>query len=234
MNNMTIKWEEITDDRSNNLERVLKLYDSAFPIDIREPHHILYKGLEYAENNTPNRFRMLVGLKNDVPVSFATGHYLADVNCGFIVYLGTDPNERFKGLGSQTLAQLEEALNKDAILASNHPINAFILETERVELAKTDAEKEDCRKRDRFYQKNGYVQLKDIDYVQPPLNGGNKAIPLKLLIKNSGKMDLTKTAREVIYSMYNHKYHAVNDIPLEVLNHCLQKMNISEAFQKVK
>lgn len=37
---MTIRWDEITDDYLINLDMVLKLYDQAFPIEVREPHDI--------------------------------------------------------------------------------------------------------------------------------------------------------------------------------------------------
>lgn len=33
---MTIKWDEITFDNVSNLENVLKIFDQAFPIEVRE------------------------------------------------------------------------------------------------------------------------------------------------------------------------------------------------------
>lgn len=224
---MTIKWDEITKDSRNHLGEVLKLYDEAFPIDIREPHQIFDNALESFGQNLPNTFRFLVGLKNGRPVSFATGHYLAKDNYGFIVYLGTDQHERSKGLGSKALRVIEEHLNKDAVLAGNDSIKAFVLETEKLEEAETEAEREACLKRDHFYKKNGYQIYKDIDYVQPPLNGGNEVIPLKLLIKKRQPNEITPSeVQRLIYAMYVQKYHLVNNIPIKVLNGCLKAMSI--------
>ncbi|WP_338450846.1 GNAT family N-acetyltransferase [Niallia oryzisoli] len=229
---MTIKWEEITKDSRIHLEEVLKLYDEAFPIDIREPHHIFDKALESFGQNPPNTFRFLVGLKNGRPVSFTTGHYLAKANCGFIVYLGTDHHERSKGLGSQALRVIEEYLNRDAVLAGNDSIKAFVLETEKLEAAETEAEREACLKRDHFYKMNGYQIYKDIDYVQPPLNGGNEIIPLKLLIKKRQQSEITAAeVQKLIYAMYVQKYLLVNNISIKELNGCLKAMSIPAAIK---
>ncbi|KAA9024362.1 GNAT family N-acetyltransferase [Niallia endozanthoxylica] len=224
---MKIVWEEITKNHMSHIESVLQLYDTAFPKDLREPHQILYNALDKAEQNPPNRFRFLVGLMEGKPVSFATAHYLAEVNCGFIVYLGTDPHERSKGLGSQALGTIEEYLNQDAILAGKGSIRAFVLETEKQESANSEEERETCLKRDYFYKRNGYKTYKGIDYIQPPLNGGNEAIPLKLNIKKKQQTDFSRDeAQELIYAMYDQKYCLVNRIPTIVLNDCLKEMSI--------
>jgi len=228
---MTIVWEEITKNHMLHIEKVLELYDMAFLKDIREPHHIFYNALDKAEQNLPNRFRFLVGLMEGKLVSFATGHYLAEVNCGFIVYLGTDQHERGKGLGSQALGIIEEYLNQDALLAGNDSIRAFVLETEKLEWANSEEEREACLKRDNFYRKNGYKAYKGIEYMQPPLNGGNEGIPLKLNIKKRHQTNFSRDeVQRLIYAMYDQKYHLVNEIPTMVLNDCLKGMSILKAI----
>ncbi|WP_019420373.1 GNAT family N-acetyltransferase [Paenibacillus sp. OSY-SE] len=89
----------------------------------------------------------MLGFEGEQLVSFATGHYFAEVNSGFIVYIVTNPFVRSRGLGAKTLSKLEELLHKDAAAAGYDSLSAIILETETQEIAHTEAEKEDCMKR---------------------------------------------------------------------------------------
>jgi len=223
---MAIKWDEITYDNLTHFEKVLKIYDQAFPIEVRESHNIFLNSLKYARNRRPNNFRFLIGFKGDQLVSFATGHYLAEVNSGFIVYIVTNPLLRSKGLGSKTLVKIEELLNKDAILAGNRSLKAIILETEA--LVHTNKEKEDCIKRNRFFERNNYKQFKGIDYLQPPLHFGDSNVPLNLFIKNQQRIEITELEiREAIRAIYKEKYYSVNQIDKDVLNKCLEKMGMN-------
>ncbi|MDQ0174974.1 GNAT family N-acetyltransferase [Bacillus chungangensis] len=224
---MAIRWGEIRCENDIHLEKVFDLFDQTFPIEVRESHNIFLKSLQYARKRKPNNYRFLIGLEDDRLVSFATGHYLSDVNSGFIVYLVTNPLERSKGLGAKTLLKLEELLNKDAILAGNTSIKAIILETEKQEMVHTEEEKEDCIKRHKFFDRNHYKLFEKIDYLQPPLLSGESIIPLNLFIKNVQTDELTKEeVSEVIRAIYKEKYYLVNEIDKNVLNSCLEKMAI--------
>ena len=186
---MTIRWEEITYDNLTNIEKVFEIYDEAFPIEVREPQDIFYQSLDYAKTRLPNGFRFLVGYEGEQLVSFATGHYFAEANIGFIVYIATNPLIRSKGLGTKTLVKIEELLNEDAISAGNVSLRATILETEKQEIVHNEAEKEDCIKRNRFFERNGYKKIDEIQYIQPPLNNGDSNVPLNLFIN---KNDVSK------------------------------------------
>ncbi len=223
---MAIEWDEITGDNLTHFEEVVTLYDQAFPIEVREPHDIFLKSL--ARNRKPNNFRFLIGFDKGQLVSFATGHYLADVNTGFIVYIATNPLARSKGLGSKTLVKLEELLNKDAVSAGYTSLNAIALETETTEMVHTEEEKQDCMKRTRFFERNHYKQYENIHYLQPPLHVGHSNVPLHLFIKNLQNNELTeKDIHGVIQAIYKEKYYAVNQIDKKVLNECLEKMGIN-------
>lgn len=224
---MTIRWEEITLDHLTNLDKVLKLYDLSFPIEVREPHLIFIRSLEYVKTSFPNQFRLIVGLEGDELVSFTTGHYLAEVNSGFIVYIATNPLHHSKGLGSKTLLKIEELLSKDAQLAGNDSIGAFILETETEEFAQSKVEKDNCRRRSQFFQKNHYQLYEEVEYLQPPLHEEGESIPLNLFIKNiqSDRMKIEEV-KEIIRSIYKEKYHNVNGIDKNILNRCLKEIGI--------
>ncbi|MCB5238586.1 GNAT family N-acetyltransferase [Niallia circulans] len=221
---MTIRWEEITYDNLTNIEKVFAIYDEAFPIEVREPQDIFYQSLDYAKTRLPNGFRFLVGYEGEQLVSFATGHYFAEGNIGFIVYIATNPLIRSKGLGTKTLVKIEELLNEDAISAGNVSLRATILETEKQEIVHNKAEKEDCIKRNRFFERNGYKKIDEIQYIQPPLNNGDSNVPLNLFIN---KNDVSKEEIiKYIQIIYKEKYCFVNRIDKQVLKSCLEMMGI--------
>ncbi|WP_339147158.1 GNAT family N-acetyltransferase [Sutcliffiella sp. BMC8] len=229
---MTIQWVEISEDNLINLENVMELYDQAFPIEVREPHSVFLQSLQYAKTRRPNNYHFLIGLEGDQLVSFATGHYFADVNSGFIVYIATNPLVRSNGLGTKTLAELEDLLFKDAISAGNSSLKAIFLETETEDIVHTEEEKQDCIKRDRFFARNNYKKYEEIKYLQPSLHNEVEDIPLNLFIKN---LDMIKQSKEeikkAIRAIYKEKYSFVNGIDKKVLNNCLKKMELEDNLQ---
>lgn len=228
---MTIRWEEITYHNMNHLDKVLKIYDQAFPIEVREQHNTFISSLKYASEMKPNSFRFLVGLEGEEIVSFATGHYLAKVNTGFVVYIATNPSVQSRGIGAMTLSKLEELLNQDSIMAGNNSLRALFLETEKQEIVQTVAEKEDCSKRNRFFIKNGYKKFEEINYLQPPLHNGEGNVPLNLLIKESHKNSIKlKEIIETIIAIYKEKYYLINGIDKKILEDCLKEMGIVQTI----
>lgn len=134
---------------------------------------------------------------------------------------------RSKGLGSKTLVELEGLLNKDAVSAGNTSLKAIILETETEEMVHTEEEKEDCIKRNKFFERNYYMQYERIDYLQPPLHFGDSNVPLNLFIKNQ-QIEITEAEiRGAIRAIYKEKYYSVNQIDKNVLNKCLEKMGMN-------
>jgi GNAT superfamily N-acetyltransferase len=222
-----IRWKEILIENLFYLDKVLEIYDKSFPLEVREPHQIFIQSLQYATTAYPNNFRFMIGLDGERIVSFATGHYLADVNTGFVVYIATNPLFRSKGIGRQTLLEMEELLNKDAYLAGNSSLMAIILETESPAQAKTIIEREECLSRNRFFQKNGYKLNLEWEYVQPPLHNDDKCIPLNLFMKVPQKVHLNKEdVMKIILAIYYEKYYKVNQINKEVLTRSLSEMGM--------
>jgi GNAT superfamily N-acetyltransferase len=222
---MPINWLEITLNNYTYLEEAFQLYDQSFPLNVREPHHILLKSLQYAVEQTPDNLHFLIGLENDELVSLATAHYLAEVNAGFIVYLAVNEKMRKKGLGKQTLQQIESLLNEDAIANNQQTISAISLETEKLADAAAMAEEEACSKRNLFFKKNGYRLYDEIHYIQPPLHGEEGSVPLNLFIKAMDKNRYTKVeCKHIIKAMYREKYARVNGIDEKVLSNCWREM----------
>lgn len=228
---MNIRWEEISFEDTTYLEDALKLYDQSFPVDVREPHQVVAESIKYTNICFPNTFRFLIGLEGEQLVSFATAHYLADVNSGFIVYICINPHIRSKGLGSKTLLKIEEILNKDAKLAGYPSLKTIFLETEKLEAVHTAEEKEDCVKRNRFFERNNYILYEDIEYIQPQLHKDGEHVPLHLYSKHSGKDHFSiEEIKEIVKAMYKEKYFNVNKIDRHLLENCLLKMEINTSF----
>ncbi|WP_045514922.1 GNAT family N-acetyltransferase [Neobacillus niacini] len=226
---MNISWDEITEDNLSYIDKVFNLYDIVFPLVVREPHTIFLNGLHYARYRKPNNFRFVIGFEGEELISFATGHYLEEVNSGFIVYIATNPLVRSKGIGSRTLAKMEELFNKDAIAAGNTSLNAIILETETQDLVHTKEEKDNCEKRNEFYKRNAFTKSQGIPYLQPPLHNEDEAIPLNLFIKNLQKNENSiEDIKKIIQAIYKEKYYFVNGIDKKVLNNCLLKMEMNQ------
>lgn len=209
---MTIRWDEITLDNSCLLEQVFSIYDQTFPIEVREPHEIFIRSLQYGKKH----FRFLVGFEGGQLASFATGHYLASINSGFIVYIATNPTQRSHGVGTQTLLKMEELLNDVAVVAGNRSIDAIFLETEI-------GHSEQDRLRESFFLKNQYKKLPN-KYMQPPLYPGESSVPLHLHMKSLQPNEVKMN--EVIQAIYNEKYHVINGIDKEILSNCLREMGI--------
>ncbi|MCQ6267639.1 GNAT family N-acetyltransferase [Fictibacillus sp. WQ 8-8] len=150
---MTIQWIQMRGQNSARMDKVLALYDRSFPLEVREPHDVFYSGFQYAQTAAPNQFCLLIGVEGDQLLSFAAGHFLAEVNTGFVVYIAADPNHRNRGMGSKTLAKMEDVFNEAAILAGKSKVSGIILETEKEEEAVTTMEEMECRKRMHFLPK---------------------------------------------------------------------------------
>ncbi|MEC1525586.1 GNAT family N-acetyltransferase [Neobacillus niacini] len=182
--------------------------------------------MHYAQLQKPNNFRFLIGFEGEQLISFATGHYLEEVNTGFIVYIATNPHTRSKGIGSKTLAKMEELFIDDAIAAGHSSLNAIILETETEGLVHTKEEKDQCKKRNEFFKRNGFKKSQGISYLQPPLHNKDEPVQLNLFIKDLQNHE--QDIKKIIFAIYKEKYYLVNKIDEEVLNNCLKKMELGQ------
>ena len=225
---MNLNWHVLTDGEDQYLKQAFALYDAAFPVEVREDHKVLLDSLD--NDGQPDDFCFLTGLSDDKVVAFATAHYLADINSGFIVYIVTDPGIRGKGIGKETLREIEEILNEKAIRNGYSGLDAMLLETEREEDAVSQIEREECQKRARFFHRNGYLKQGDRLYLQPPLHGEDKGVPLHLYVKNLSGLDKDKI-EQAIYTIYKDKYLAVNRISTASLNKCLEEMDVRKEYR---
>lgn len=225
---MAIQWAEATMDNPIYVEDALAFYDDSFPLEVREPHEIFWESLRYAKNNSQNNFHFLIGFEGEQIVSFATGHYIKEVNSGFIVYIAAKPAKRSKGLGTKTLRKMEEILLEDATNAGFQSIRSVVLETEKQEVVQTETEKQDCLRRNRFFERNQYRKYEEIEYYQPPLHEGGESVPLNFYIRNfeENRQFSKEEVSRIIRAIYREKYQSVNGIDQRVLKDCISQMGV--------
>ena len=223
---MVLEWKEITHLEDGLLKKAFSLYHTCFPKYVREEEEVFYESIRQIENNLPNRYHFLVGLLDDKVVCMATAHYMAETNCGYIVYIATDPEVRGKGLGKKTLLKMEELLSDDAKKAGRSSLLGISLETEREIDAKNEEEYEETINRLQFFQHLGFSPVKHHYYVQPPLYKDQIPVPLYLAFKpltDNQEIDFQQLTK----AMYYEKYYKMNKIPLPVLKNCMRSQEKS-------
>ncbi|WP_242520430.1 GNAT family N-acetyltransferase [Halobacillus kuroshimensis] len=228
---MEIDWVEISEVDTELFDKLMAFYEQAFPVEVREPEEIFKISMKHAEINDFNNYRFLVGMEGEQIISFATGHYFAEINTGFIVYIVTNPSIRNRGLGSKTLTKLEEMLNEDALNAGFSALDRIVLETETSDMVHTNEEKEACIKRNKFFERNKFTLTNVIDYKQPPLHNSDVSIPLNLYEKKYKGGETTKeTLEEVIIVLFKEKYYDINKIDKSVLANCIREMGVENRY----
>ena len=229
---MALEWKEIIDTTDELLKQTLSLYHSCFPEYVREDNSVFYESIRQREKNIPNHFHFLVGVMNEKIVSFATAHYLADINSGYIVYLAADPKERGKGYGKQTLLKMEELLGNDATHAGHPSLTGLFLETEREIDAKNEEEYRENINRLQFFNHLGLRPVKECNYLQPPLYKEQTPVPLYLAFKpivSGAEPDCERAIKAIYYE----KYHKMNHVSLSVHQDCMASSRIGHKKHSV-
>ncbi|SDY99006.1 GNAT family N-acetyltransferase [Thermoactinomyces sp. DSM 45892] len=224
---MDITWRKLTSEDEVFIQKVFEIYDQSFPDEVRESHDVFYRGLVSQKSSFPDSYTFLVGYQNENEIcSLATAHYFSKLNMGFVVYLATNPHIRSRGIGSMTLNKIEEILMNDAKKAGYHSLKGIVLETEKEELSHTELEKRNCTRRNRFFEKNQFINLKNVKYLQPPLKQGDQPVPLHLLLKQYEETVGYDEIERMIEEIFKKKYQEMNQIHVKVLEECLTSMRL--------
>lgn len=243
---MSIIWKEIseTNELSSSLWKLaMQLYDASFPPEVREEYAVFVRSIEESKNIYPSNFHFLLACDEKGQIAgFVTAHYLSSVNFGFVVYIVVNPLLQGQGIGSNLLEQIQFLLEQDARYAHQANLRGIILEAERIEDAHTDEESGSCIRRNSFFEKNGYLLMHHVSYLQPPLQPPNAAfVPLQLLVKTLGRRDTVGEEvdvavagavseceiRDVVNAMYREKYGRMNQISQNVLRECEGRLQFS-------
>ncbi|QLK86896.1 hypothetical protein [Staphylococcus sp. 17KM0847] len=174
---------------------------------------------------TQNDYVFLVGIEDNRVVGFATAHYEATTNAGFIIYLLAEPGEKCEHYLEQVLQHTEERINDLANQLHGRNVNFFMFES-TFETPEVDAHTaDDIAFRRRFLTQHGFEKQSQIPYVQPSLDRNSKPVPLDLYIK--ANIPLTKDIYGTsVKSCYILKYVFANRLPRKIIYPLLIKMNL--------
>jgi GNAT superfamily N-acetyltransferase len=176
------------------------LYDSAFPLEEREPRQVI---LDAARSGVGLITRAQEGGRT---VGLASAHRLKDPAALFLVYLAVAPELRGQGVGQKLM---EFTCDKSPHL---------IWEVDRPELAE-GAERLRREKRVGFFRRCGGEPLAR-PYWQPPLDPSLPPVPMQLMARPLPDEALTE---RLVRAIYFEKYGAQNHIAEPILEALLAR-----------
>ena len=144
------------------------IYEASFPPSLRAPWSDL------VHHRADERFVVLIddeGAEGDATtVGITLIRRLGDTGMAFVRYLAVDPTRRDRGLGSQLVAHLREALRADGV-------GVLLLDVEKP----AGAHAEEDRRRIAFYERCGLALLDVTDYAPPEHGETGEIVPLLLM-----------------------------------------------------
>lgn len=139
------------------------IYEASFPPSLRAPW------ADLVAHRPDERFMVLA--RGDTSVAgIVLIRRLGDTAMAFVRYLAVDPSTRDRGLGSQLVAHLREALRADGI-------GVLLLDVEKPQ----GAHAEDDRRRIAFYERCGLALLDVPGYAPPEHGETGEIVPLLLM-----------------------------------------------------
>ncbi len=205
-----IKFTEIIDITDHRIELALNIYEVSFPENEKQSISIIKNRMK------KNISRMFIGEIEKEVVLMSLVFILKKSEFILLDYMAVHPNYKGQGVGSSFLQFITKKL-----LDEN---KYFVLEVENPNYGEDNLEK---KKRVSFYQKNGVMKLKDVNYILPPLNGSKPTEMILMILPNYGngviEGDKVKILIKLIYQeVYNRDKEDIflssfiNTIPLEV------------------
>ncbi len=164
----------------NHFQNMYKIMEESFPIDEYRPY-------EDQKNLLKNDNYCIYALQdndNQNIKAFITLWRFDDF--AFIEHFAVDAKYRGGGIGSSLLQEVIKSLKCRVCLEVEPPIDAL------------------CKKRIKFYKKNGF-HLNDYSYIQPPVSKGRKE--LQLLIMTSHSKVLKNDFENLKRVLYKHVYN---------------------------
>lgn len=188
-----LKFSEIKDVNHRDFKEAIRIYTESFPPNERHSTDTIEKRVK------EKLYQMFIGRLNDKVVFMALLYPLKNTNFILFDYMATDKKFRNKGIG------IEYMKNVLRIFKKNTFNKYLILELEN---PKYGDNKEQRKRRVKFYKRFGAKELKNVRYVLPPLSGGNPTEMILMVLPgyNEGKIggDLVK---KLIIKIYKELYN---------------------------
>ena len=168
------------------------IYEASFPPSLRAPWSDL------VDHRPDERFVVLIDGDSDAAaVGIALIRRLGDTGMAFVRYLAVDPTLRDRGLGTQLVAHLRQALRSDEI-------GVLLLDVEKP----AGVHAEEDRRRIAFYERCGLALLDVPDYSPPEHGETGEIVPLLLMGEVlDGGLPLTgERLDEAVGAVLLHRY----------------------------
>lgn len=168
------------------------IYEASFPSSLRAPWSDL------VDHRPDERFVVLIDGDSDAAaVGIALIRRLGDTGMAFVRYLAVDPTLRDRGLGTQLLAHLREALRGDGI-------GVLLLDVEKP----AGVHAEEDRRRIAFYERCGLALLDVPDYSPPEHGETGEIVPLLLMgeVLDGGPPLTGERLDEAVRAVLLHRY----------------------------
>ena len=153
--------------------KVEKIYIDAFPEEERQTCETIKNRIE------SNQIKLFVVNYNQTIIGFALVWEISLLTTHYIEYLAIAKEYRSNGIGEFILSSIKQNIGKEKL----------IVEMEDPAIDLTDIDK---IRRFKFYQKNNFELIKNINYKMPALNSENAAISMFLLCYSKEKKLFTK------------------------------------------
>jgi len=194
-----LRIEVIEDVRSPRFRASYALYRRVFPRDEQMPKRYFHEHLTEARLglSRPFNFHYLVACDGDEVVGFGCSTYLAMANMGFIDYLAVHERATGRGVGTRVRSELVARMRRDAVAAGQDGLVAVLGEVQP-----------GARWLRRLLDSGQAVAL-DIEYRQPPLERGKRAVPLVLYLEPVDEPFRglgVEQAKSLLYGLYRRLY----------------------------
>ncbi|KIX90878.1 hypothetical protein TP70_05215 [Staphylococcus microti] len=218
-----MKFIQIKSTQDPWYEPALDFYTGKLDALVTEDESVFVQSLK--TEKTQNDYVFLVGIEEERVVSFATAHYEATTNAGFIIYLLAEHGDNHETYLEETLKQTEAQINVLSNQLHGKDVNFFMFES-TFESPDVDSKTaDDIAFRRRFLTQHGFEKQTKIPYIQPSLDRNGKPVPLDLYIK--ANIPLTKDIYGTsIKSCYILKYVFANRLPRKIIYPLLVKMDL--------
>ena len=206
-----LRFSEIKDINHRDFKEAIRIYTESFPPNERHSTDTIEKRVK------ENLYQMFIGRLKDRVVFMALLYPLKNTNFILFDYMATDKNFRNKGIGTKFIK------NELNLLKKNTFKKYLILE---IENPKYGNNKEQRKRRVKFYKRFGAKEMKNVRYVLPPLSGSNPTEMILMVLPeyNEGKID-GDLVKKLITQIYTELYNRDEDDGL--LNSFIHEINNS-------
>lgn len=190
----------IFDVNTKEFSEAMEIYIESFPENTRHPLELIKVRIKNGQN------QLFIGKNQKEVIVFAIIYCLHNPNVILLDYYAVKRVYRNNGIGT---AFLKELFNTIKLKEKNRYL-IFEVDDPNYGLNKSEREK-----RVQFYSSLNVVQIKQMQYIFPPLSGTKYIEMILMIYPRPKRKDITSlTLREIIIELYVEKYSRQLDDPL--------------------